>query len=94
MSISPYYLCADSEEALWDALETAGLAELQPPQLDVMGTLFEASGLILVDEQDQRHPHFRSLKGYYAAIHQELDDGQRAALPIVQRPVAIVRICA
>lgn len=94
MSTSSYYLCAASEEALWEVLETAGLAELGPPQLNVMGTLFEASGLVLVDEQDQRYPHFRSLSGYYAVIHGDLEDWQRAALPIVQKPASIIRICA
>ncbi len=94
LSTPSYYLCADSEEALWDKLETAGLAALGPPELDVIGTLFEASGLILVDEQDQRYPHFRSLSGYYAAIHGELEDWQQAALPIVPRPRSLVRICA
>lgn len=92
--MSPYYVCADSEEALWDGLQAAGLGDLTPPQLDVMGTLFEASGLVLVDEQDNRYPHFRSRRGYYAAIHRELEDWQRAALPIVQRPIPMIRICA
>lgn len=94
LSMTSYYLCADSEETLWDNLQTAGLAALGPPKLDVMGTLFEASGLVLMDEQDHRYPHFRPLSGYYAAIHGELEAWQQAALPIVPRPRSIVRICA
>ncbi|MBU3724072.1 MAG: hypothetical protein FGM18_01005 [Burkholderiaceae bacterium] len=90
----PYYLCADSEEKLWTCLEAAGLADLSPPQLDVMGTLFEATGLILVDEQDHRYPHFRPLKGYYAVVHRELNEAERSVLPVVPRPASIVRICA
>ena len=90
----PYSLCAVSEEALWEGLETAGLSDLQFPQLDVMGSLFVPTGLILSDEQDRRVPHFRPIQGFYAAIHQELTDAQRSVLPIVPRPAAIVRVCA
>lgn len=94
LSTPSYYVCADSEEALWDNLETAGLAALGPQKLDVMGTLFEASGLILMDEQNRRYPYFRPLAGYYAAIYAELEAWQQAALPIVPKPRSIVRICA
>lgn len=94
LSTPSYYLCADSEEALWESLATAGLETLGFPKLDVMGTLFEASGLVLVDEQDRRYPYFRPLSGYYAAIHGELEAWQKAALPVVPRPRSIVRICA
>ena len=90
---APYYLCARSEEALWQGLEAAGLSDLEFPQLDIMGTLFVPTGLILLDEHDQRFPHFRSIKGYYAAIDHELTEAQRAALPIVPRPASIIRIC-
>lgn len=90
----PYYLCAASEEALWQGLQTAGLSDLQFPELDVIGSLFVPTGLVLADEQDHRFPHFRPIQGYYAAIHQELTDAQRSMLPIVPRPAAIVRLCA
>jgi hypothetical protein len=90
----PYYLCAASEEALWQGLLTAGLSNLQFPKLDVIGSLFVPTGLVLADEQDHRFPHFRPIQGYYAAIHQELTEVQRSMLPIVPRPAAIVRVCA
>lgn len=90
---APYYLCARSEEALWQGLEAAGLSDLEFPKLDIMGTLFVPTGLVLLDEHDQRFPHFRSIKGYYAAVDQELTDAQRAVLPIVPRPASIIRIC-
>ncbi|NBW00851.1 MAG: hypothetical protein EBR85_03920 [Betaproteobacteria bacterium] len=62
----PFYLCAASEEALWQGLQLAGLSDLQFPQLDVIGSLFVPTGLVLADEQDHRFPHF----GLYRAITQ------------------------
>ena len=89
----PFYLCAASEEALWQGLQLAGLSDLQFPQLDVIGSLFVPTGLVLADEQDHRFPHFRPIQGYYAAIHQDLTEAQRSMLPVVPRPAAVVRVC-
>lgn len=94
MPISPVYVCAESEDGLWFGLKSAGLGHLTPPELDVLGTLYEATGIVLMDEKDQRYPHFRALRGYYAAIHRHLTESQRAALPIVPKPKHVIRICA
>ena len=43
-------------------------------RIDISGALFERTGLVLIDESEDRHPHFRPLPGYWAMISGPLTD--------------------
>jgi hypothetical protein len=120
-----YYLQAESEEALFAALESAGVsqrhydmddfsnvrpADLDPEaqweptgkydslpvagvDLDVIGTIFKPTGVMLTDEEGNQYPQMEPLDGYHANIR-GITEEQAALLPTIAKPSSPVRIWA
>ena len=120
-----YYLQAESEEALWQALEDAGVtqrhydmddssnvrpADLDPEaqweptgeydslpvagvDLDVIGTIFKPTGVMLTDEEGNQYPQMEAIPGYHANIR-GITAEQAALLPTIEKPSSPVRIWA
>jgi hypothetical protein len=117
-----YYLKAESEEALFEALENAGVtqrhydmedpsnvrpADLDPEEawtptgeydslpvagvdLDVIGTIFVPSGVMLTDEEGNLYPEMLPAEGYHANIR-GITPEQAELLPTIDAPANPVR---
>jgi hypothetical protein len=117
-----YYLQAESEEALFAALESAGVmnkvydpedpanqrpddAEEWEPSgeydlfpkagvdLDVIGTIWKPTGVMLTDEEGNQYPQMEPLDGFHANIR-GITEEQAALLPTIAKPSSPVRIWA
>lgn len=94
-----YFLCHDSEESLFEELEQSGLIDPVSQKgrdtarlrIDILGTLFERTGLVLVDDSGARHPHFRPLSGYWAMISGPLSDQEKQKLTLTEGPAELIR---
>jgi hypothetical protein len=93
------FLKSDSEESLFEALEACHLFDPDTHlprdssgiRLNVLGTLFERTGLKLVTESGERFPHLRPLPGYYATISGQLSNAELQTLPITERPKEVIQ---
>jgi hypothetical protein len=103
-----YYLKAESEEALWSALISAGVAQesevdgvtykgpVAGISLDVVGVIYKGTGQ-MVEVTDPMMGTFTyeeqaPIPGYHANIRGELTQEQQAALPLIDKPGAPVRV--
>jgi hypothetical protein len=91
-----YYLKATSEEALFAALEAAGITSdsvlNQGYALDVIGTIFTPTGKIIYGE-DGDYPEMNPVSGYHANLRcAELSDEVLSALPIIEAPTSPSRV--
>lgn len=98
-----YYLKAESEEALWSALEAADLAgEYEGKKyakgvaLDVIGLIYKGTGnMIEVNSPDMgtyTYEEQAPIEGFHANIRGELTPEQEALLPLIAKPNNPVRI--
>jgi hypothetical protein len=99
-NLTTYYLKADNKEALWTALEAAGLAYKEydsdnsvnyewiseSNMLDVIGTLYRETGTMLTNNNGIDYPETVAISGYHANLRENLTDEQKAALPLVDAP--------
>lgn len=60
-------------------------------RIDISGALFERTGLVLIDESEDRHPHFRPLPGYWAMISGPLTDQEKQGLSLTAGPEEVIR---
>jgi hypothetical protein len=106
--MSDYYLKAESEETLWSALISAGVAQESKADgvtykgpvagiaLDVVGLIYKGTGqMVEVTSPDMgtyTYEEQSPIPGYHANIRGELTDEQKAALPLIDKPNAPVRI--
>ena len=77
-----YYLYTDTEQDMWQALSTAGLAHqidtedgpqwqpIKPPviALDMIGTIYTQTGTLLTDEDGNEYPETAPLPGFHANL--------------------------
>jgi len=77
-----YYLHTDTEQAMWQALSSAGLAHqidtengpmwqpIKPPviALDMIGTIHAPTGQTLTDEEGNPYPEMAPLPGFHANL--------------------------
>jgi hypothetical protein len=121
--MATYYLKATDEQALWEAMETAGLAykdydpedplnsrpadldmdaewdgpsgayewRSETPMLDIIGTMYRATGTMLTTEDGMEYPEMEAIDGYHANLREELTAEQEAALPTVDAPATPYR---
>lgn len=86
-----YFLKAESEAALWQALEAAGIVESidgsfvkkQGYDLDIIGVIFKTTGEI-VEQIDGYHANIRTVS--------ELTEEQIAVLPLIEAPSTPTRV--
>lgn len=120
-----YYLKADSEEDLFEALDAAGVtqrvydmddprnvrpADLDPEDawaptgeydsvpiagvdLDIIGTIFVPSGIMLADEEGNQYPEMIPVEGYHANVR-GITAEQAEQLPTIGKPTKAVRMWA
>jgi hypothetical protein len=62
--------------------------------LDVIGTMYSATGNMLTDGEGMEYPEMEAVDGYHANLREELTDAQVAALPTVAAPATPHRIWA
>jgi hypothetical protein len=103
-----YYLKAESEEALWSALISAGVAQESEADgvtykgpvagiaLDVVGVIYKGTGqMVEVTSPDMgtyTYEEQAPIPGFHANIRGELTQEQQAALPLIDKPGAPVRV--
>jgi hypothetical protein len=103
-----YYLKAESEEALWSALISAGVAKESEVDgiaykgpvagiaLDVVGVIYKGTGQMIEVTSPEMgtftYEEQEPIPGYHANIRGELTQEQQAALPLIDKPNAPVRI--
>lgn len=91
-----YYLKATSEEALFAALEAAGITSDSMPNqgyaLDVIGTIYTPTGKIIKGEEGE-YPEMKPVPGYHANLRcEELPEDVLALLPIIEAPKTPQRV--
>lgn len=92
------FLNSDSEESLFAQLIQSGILDSTSHlptdatriNVDILGTLFERTGLRLLTEEGETFPYVRPLHGYYAVISGHLSEAELRALPIVERPKELI----
>jgi hypothetical protein len=62
--------------------------------LDVIGTMYTATGNTLTDNDGMEYPETQAVEGYHANLRETLTDAQVAALPTVAAPTTPHRIWA
>ena len=62
--------------------------------LDVIGTMYSATGNTLTDAGGMEYPETQAVEGYHANLRETLTDAQVAALPTVAAPTTPYRIWA
>ena len=102
-----YYVKAESEEALWSSLISAGVAQefesdgvaykgpVAGIALDVIGVIYKGTGQITEINDPQMGTYMYEeqapIPGYHANIRGELTQEQIAALPLIPKPNEPVR---
>jgi hypothetical protein len=101
--MTDYLLRAPDEAALWAALLAAGVVAEQPDvsgtlvklpmagaALDVVGLIYQPTGVMLTDADGMPYPEMAPVPGFHANLRTEgpLPDEQLALLPLVTPPPA------
>tara|TARA_R110000803_G_scaffold137720_1_gene204623 strand:- start:266 stop:649 length:384 start_codon:yes stop_codon:yes gene_type:complete len=81
-------------EAEWDGPSGAYDWQSDTAMLDIIGTMYTATGTMLTDGEGMEYPEMEAVDGYHANLREELTDEQVAALPIVDAPATPYRIWA
>lgn len=61
------------------------------PMLDIIGTMYRATGNMLTTEDGMEYPELEAVEGYHANLREELTAEQEAALPTVDAPATPYR---
>ena len=56
------------------------------PMLDIIGTMYRATGTMLTDSDGMEYPEMEAVDGYHANLREELTDEQVALLPTIDAP--------
>ena len=59
--------------------------------LDIIGTMYRATGNMLTTEDGMEYPETEAIDGYHANLREVLTDEQEAALPTVDAPATPYR---
>ena len=62
-----------------------------PNMLDIIGTMYRATGNTLTDSDGMEYPEMEAVDGYHANLREELTDEQVALLPTVDAPATPYR---
>ena len=61
------------------------------PMLDIIGTMYAATGNMLTTEDGMEYPEMAPIDGFHANLREELTDEQVALLPTVDAPATPYR---
>ncbi len=61
------------------------------PMLDIIGTMYRATGTMLTTEDGMEYPETEAIDGYHANLREKLTAEQEAALPTVDAPATPYR---
>ncbi len=75
----------DMEEE-WDGPSGAYEWRSLSNMLDIIGTMYRATGNMLTTEDGMEYPETEAIDGYHANLREVLTDEQEAALPTVTAP--------
>ena len=78
-------------EDTWDGPSGAYEWIADTPMLDIIGTMYSATGTMLTTDDGMEYPEMEALDGYHANLREELTDEQVAALPTVDAPATPYR---
>ena len=78
----------------WDGPSGAYEWQADTPMLDVIGTMYSATGNTLTDSEGFEYDETQAVEGYHANLRETLTDAQVAALPTVSAPATPYRIWA
>ena len=78
----------------WDGPSGAYEWAADTAMLDIIGTMYTATGNTLTDGEGMEYPEMEAVDGYHANLREELTDEQVAALPTVDAPATPYRIWA
>ena len=81
-------------EETWDGPSGAYEWAADTPMLDIIGTMYSATGNMLTDSEGTEYPETQAVAGFHANLREELTDAQVAALPTVAAPATPHRIWA
>jgi len=62
-----------------------------PNMLDIIGTMYTATGTMLTDSDGMEYAEMEAVDGYHANLREELTAEQEAALPTVDAPATPYR---
>ena len=78
-------------DAEWDGPSGAYEWIADTPMLDIIGTMYSATGTMLTDGEGMDYPEMEALDGYHANLREELTDEQVALLPTIDAPTVPYR---
>lgn len=89
-----YFLRAENEEAMNEALEAAQLPD--NTSIDVIGIIYEETGETLVDSDGIEYPETAPVNGWHVNIRtiKPLTQEQLNVLPVIDKPNNPVRVFA
>ena len=96
MEFTDYFLKADSEEALRNALTAANMLDKENILIDVIGVIWERTGQTVTLEDNTVGPEFAPIPGFHANVRVlgELTSEQQSLLPIIPKPTVPKRFWA
>ena len=78
-------------DAEWDGPSGAYEWIADTPMLDIIGTMYSATGNMLTDGEGMEYPEMEAVDGYHANLREELKDEQVALLPTIDAPTVPYR---
>ena len=78
-------------DAEWDGPSGAYEWIADTPMLDIIGTMYSATGTMLTDGEGMEYPEMEAVDGYHANLREELTDEQVALLPTIDAPTVPYR---
>ena len=78
-------------EDTWDGPSGAYEWIADTPMLDIIGTMYSATGTMLTDGGNMEYPEMKAVDGYHANLREELTDEQVALLPTIDAPTVPYR---
>lgn len=75
----------------WDGPSGAYEWIADTPMLDIIGTMYTATGTMLTTEDGMEYAEMEAVDGYHANLREELTAEQEAALPTVDAPATPYR---
>jgi len=78
----------------WDGPSGAYEWQADTSMLDIIGTMYSATGNTLTDAGGMEYPETQAVEGYHANLRESLTAEQVAALPTVAAPATPYRIWA
>ena len=89
----PLNVAPDDHDPMGPAFVMTGAYEwiADTPMLDIIGTMYSATGTMLTTDDGMDYPEMEAVDGYHANLREELTDEQVALLPTIDAPTVPYR---